>query len=136
MSEATEERTPLLDLSTEIEPAEKILIDGTEYDLYSFDHLSDKDEAAVTALFSRFTKIYRLMARTTNRRKEEEQARALQSARTSLIAKMTSIPRDTVQSLPVSVQGKLVKAIREEIADEDELEAGSDEELGDLEDLE
>jgi hypothetical protein len=123
--------TPVLELSTEVLPAEKLLVDGTEYDLYTFDHLSAEDEAVVTAIFSRFQSIYRALNRTNDQRKREKQAALLRTTREELIDKMTSIPKDEIKSLPVSAQGKLLNAIRENIsedADDDDLEEGTDEE--------
>jgi hypothetical protein len=121
--------TPVLELSTEVLPAEKLLVDGTEYDLYTFDHLSAEDEAVVTAIFSRFQSIYRALNRTNDQRKREKQAALLRTTREELIDKMTSIPKDEIKSLPVSAQGKLLNAIRENISeDADDLEEGTDEE--------
>lgn len=116
----TTDRETVLELTTEVRPADLIKIDGEEYKLYSFDHLSPDDEAQVTSIFARFQKIFLNLNEARSDKHAADQARQMRVYRERLITKMTSIPEETVKQLPVGVQGALLKAIRSEITDEEE----------------
>lgn len=121
----------VLELTTEVLPAKKMLIDGTEYDLLNFDHLSPEEEASVTAMFARFQKIYRLLEKSSNDQKATVEAKKLTGYREKLILKMTTIPLEVLRELGAAKQGKILAAIQEEISaevdDEDDGD-GDDEE--------
>src|SRR5688572_27618701 len=107
-------------LSTEILPAKKIKVDGEEYELLSFDHISPETEAQVTALFARFQRTYQLMAGSPKDDKAVKLAKQLRRYRELLIAKMTTIPLSKVKQYHPGVQGKLLEAIEEETGEADE----------------
>lgn len=107
---------PVLDLTTEVLPAKKILLDGEEYDLLSLDHLSPEDEASVTATFARFQKVFGRLENAKNESAATAEAMKLGGLREKLILKTTSIPRDVLKKLSPGLQGKILRAVQNEIS--------------------
>lgn len=120
----------VLELSTEAVPAKKFTIDGEEYDLLNYDHLSSEQEASVTALFARFQKIYGRLEEATNDSKAAAEALRLNKYREKLIRQMTTVPQDVLDKLGPAAQGKILTAIQNEISvsvdDEDDDRADPD----------
>lgn len=111
----TTETESILDLTTEVAPTKKFTIDGTEYELYSTDNLSPRQEAVVTGTFSRFQKVYRLLEKARSDEAAEREATKLRALRETLIKTMTTAPTDVVEGLSPTAQGKLLEAIQNEI---------------------
>lgn len=101
----------ILSLSTEVEPAQKFEIDGTEYDLLGVEHLSPEQEASATAKFTRFMQIARTLDRTTNERQATNLAKQLRERRIELITLVTTVPKDVAESLPIRGQLQLFQAV-------------------------
>lgn len=107
---------PILELTTEVLPAKKILLDGEEYELLGLDHLSPEDEASVTATFARFQKVYDRLTKAKNESAATAEAMKLGGLREKLILKTTTIPRDKLKALSPGAQGKILKVVQEEIS--------------------
>lgn len=121
----------LVELSTKVAPAKKFTIDGEEYELYGFEHLSDDAEAEITAAFSKHGRLIDALNRAKNDNEAKNYARKLRGSRVHLISLLTSVPSETVETLPISAQAKLLETIQEEVGAEtgnDELPAGTFEE--------
>lgn len=114
----------ILDLTTEVLPSKLIRIDGEEYDLLNYDHLSPEDEAKVTATFARFQKVYGRLSEAKNESAATAEALKLNGLREKLITKMTSVPLEKLRELGPAKQGLILRAIQNEISvatdDEDE----------------
>lgn len=108
----------LVELSTKVEPAKKFTIDGTEYELFGFEHLSDDAEADITAAFSKHGRLINALDKAENDAKAKGYARKLRGSRIKLISLMTSVPEEVVETLPISAQAKLLETIQEEVGAE------------------
>ncbi len=126
-----------LSLSTTVEPAKKFLVDGVEYEMLGPDHLSPADEAEVLALFSRHNILTRELDRERVVEKGKIIAKRQREARINVIAKLTTLPKNEIETLPLSQQVKLLEALEEMIvaseSDEDDEEetSASTEQVGD-----
>ena len=110
-----------LALTTAIKPTKKFTVDGEEFDLLGVDHLSPEVEAEVMALFARYGLLTSDLESTSNVMKGKEIADRMRSTRLALLAKLTTMPKDTAAKLPLSQAVKLMEAIESEVeaADED-----------------
>lgn len=116
----------LFEISTEAVPAKKFKIDEEVYELFGFEHLSPKSESAVTATFSQFERCYDDLSRAKNDQVAEKVASHLRKHRLRLISLMTSIPSDVADGLDAAKQGKVIRAIQDEIGAEAEDDEGAD----------
>jgi len=115
------------ELSTKVEPASKFTVDGEEYELHTFEHLSPEEEAEVTALFARHAKLSELLNEAPNVKKGKEIASRLRGSRIALLSKLTTCPEDVIEKLPMSGQAQLFEAVQEEVGDAtDESSDGQD----------
>lgn len=105
----------LVELSTKVEPAKKFTIDGEEYELYGFEHLSDDDEAKITAAFSKHQRLINALNRAKNDGEAMNYARKLRTSRIHLISLLTSCTEDIVEGLPISAQATLLETIQESV---------------------
>ena len=105
---------PLI-LSTAVAPPKQILLDGVEYDLLGADNLSPEQEAEAMALFSRHSLIQQQLDMTDRLTDGQAIAARLRTCRILILSKLTSIPRDVAEKLPLSVQVVLLQAIQTEM---------------------
>lgn len=122
----------VLDISSDAVPTKKIRIDGEVYDLYSYEHLSPEQEAAVTACFAQFQRTYILLDQAKNDQIAKKAAAKVREHRMRLIGLMTSIPHEVFSPLSAAKQGKILRAIQNEIGaevDEDDVGDGGDDEV-------
>lgn len=104
-----------LALSTEVAPAKKFTVDGEEFSLLGTDHLSPESEAEAMALFARHGILQRDLDITPNVHKGTEIAERLRKCRILILTKLTTIPADTADKLPLGAQVALLEAIQEEM---------------------
>ncbi len=104
-----------LALSTQVAPAKKFTVDGQEYQILVVDHLSVNDEAEVTALFSRFQWLLMELEQTPNLTKGKALAEGLRRTRLQIIGKLTDLPKNVREALPLGQQALLLEAIEAEI---------------------
>lgn len=104
---------PVLELSTEIEPADVFLVDGEEYQLLGFKHLTPEDEAQVMANLARFDNISVKLATTGDDREAQRLAGQLRDRRITIIGLLTTLPEDKIRKLPLPGQVRLMKTIQQ-----------------------
>lgn len=132
LTEAEETTTPteaepddyVLEISTEAVPAQKFKIDEEVYQLFSFEHLSPKQEAKVTACFARFQRTYLALDRAKTETQAEKIAEKVREHRLRLIGLMTDVPYEVYEPLSPAKQGQILRAIQDEIGAEAEDELG------------
>lgn len=115
-SETTPESTSknyVLELSTKVEPAEQFTVDGDEFDLLGFKHLSALEEANVMALLARYDNLSMQLVTTESDVEAVKIARRLRDKRISLLTKLTTAPSEIVDSLPLEAQVQLVRQVQE-----------------------
>ena len=105
---------PILSLTTQLEPPSTFEVDGETYELLGLKHLSDEQEAHATALFSRFGQISYKMETAPTDKEAERFSKDLRKRRLDLIALLTTMPRDKVETLPLPAQIELFRAVRQE----------------------
>lgn len=106
---------PILELSTQVKPVSTFTVDGSSYDLLGLAHLSASDEAEVTAQLSRFEQIGLRLDRAKSDEEARKLAVELRKRRIRLITKMTTVPEDVAEKLPLEAQIKLFSAVRREL---------------------
>ena len=114
-------------LTTAIKPAALFLVDGQEYEMLGPEHLSPEEDAEVMALFARHALLLSELEMTRNLQKGTAVAEAVRKGRFAIIGKLTNMPRDLIERLPLPQQAKLMEAIRAEMEfgmgdEEDDLE--------------
>lgn len=107
-----EEKDSILSLSTAIEPAEKVKVDGEEFEILGFRHLSDEDEAEVVALLARYDNLSMQLVTTNDDREAVAVARKLRAKRVALLTKLTTIPEKVLVKLPPTEQIKLTRVVQ------------------------
>jgi hypothetical protein len=112
----------VLDISSDAVPTKKLRIDGQLYDLYGYEHLSPDQEASVTATFARFQRTYLVLDQAKNETVAKKAASKVRELRMKLIGLMTSIPYDVYSELSAAKQGKILRAIQNEIGAEAEVD--------------
>jgi hypothetical protein len=112
--------TAVLALSTTVKPAKKFTVDGAEYEMWSMDHLSKTDEAQVMALFARHALIGQELELSPNVAKGSATAERLRTCRLQLLTKLTNLPREVADKLPISAQAQLLDALEDEMTPEAE----------------
>lgn len=110
-----------LALSTAVAPAKKFLVDGEEYTLYGLEHLDSDVENTVMALFARHVSVAMDLENATSVAKGEGHAARLKKLQDMIIEKMTDVPKDIIEKLPMGQKAKLFEAIRDELQDEDDV---------------
>jgi hypothetical protein len=106
----------MLALSTAVKPAKKFTVDGAEYEMWSMDHLSKADEAMVMALFARHALIGQELEMSPNVAKGSATAERLRTCRLQLLTKLTNLPREVADKLPISAQAQLLDALEDEMS--------------------
>lgn len=112
----------MLALSTTVKPARKFTVDGAEYEMWSMDHLSKSDEAIVMALFARHSLIGQELEMSPNVAKGSATAERLRNCRLQLLTKLTNLPREVAEKLPISGQAQLLDALEDEMSAAEESE--------------
>jgi hypothetical protein len=107
----------ILTLSTQVEPADHVKIDGETYDMLGFAHLSDEDEAQVVAMLARYDNLSMQLVTTNDDKEAVNVARKLRRKRIDLLTKLTTIPESIITKLPPPEQIKLVKAVQRVASD-------------------
>lgn len=113
----------VLELTTELEPAATFTVDGEEYELLGFEHLTPEQEAKATGAFTRFQQASIRLDRSSTDKEAEQRAKDVRKRRLDCIALLTTMPREVAEKLPPSAQIKLFKAVNDEAgadADEDD----------------
>lgn len=121
----------VLALSTRVKPARKFTVDGEEYELLGIDHLSDADEAEAIALFARHTLLAIDLEQTISVAKGKEVATRLKQTRLTILAKLTTLPKQIAAQLPIDQQIKLLAALQEELEGEEDANDTGDPEQAD-----
>lgn len=106
----------ILSLSTQVEKPKTFTVDDIEYDLLGLAHLSATDEAEVTAFLSRFEQAGTKLDRAKSDSDAVRFAQDLRKRRIGLITKMTTIPVEIAEKLPLAEQIKLFAAVRDELS--------------------
>jgi hypothetical protein len=116
-----------LALSTRVKPPKKFTVDKVEYDMLGMDHLSKDDETEVMALFARHSSISQELDMAPNVAKGKQAAERLRKCRYAIIAKLTTLPTDVAEKLPLFAQAQLLEEIETQMGSEDE-DSGLEEE--------
>lgn len=111
-AEAPVRKNPILKLSTRVEECDVVEVDGEEYDVLGFKHLSDEDESQVMATLARYDHLSMQLVSTGDDREAVSLARKLRTKRIDLLTRLTTIPAEVVSSLPPTEQIKLVRAVQ------------------------
>lgn len=112
---ATTAKNYLLELSTQVDEASMFTVDGEEYKLLSFDHLSDAEEAEVMGMFQRMQVKSEDFDRAKNEQAAANIATQLKTLRTRILTAMSTMPEEISASLPPSAAGQIIRALRDEI---------------------
>lgn len=102
----------LLSLSTRIAPARKFLVDGEEFEMLTLDHLSPDEEKKVVALFARHGVLASELEMTANVQRGEQLADSVRKTRFQIIRALTTLPKETVEKLPLPAQVSLLTALQ------------------------
>lgn len=116
----------LMELTTEVAPTQKFTVDGAEYDLRGPDHLSDDEDAKLTAMFARHDKLSGSLSEAKNDETATSLAKKLADKRVDIIVILTTMPRDEAKKLPLKAQQKLFRAIRNELSGDTDPDEGED----------
>jgi len=108
----------VLNLSTQVKPAKKFLVDGEPYDMLGLEHLSPEMEARSTALFSRHEAMQRQLSTGLSQHESESVAKRMRDVRVEIIATLTTMPKDKISELPLPAQVDLLDALRIEQMDD------------------
>lgn len=106
---------PILELSTEVEPAKLIQIDGEDYKLLGFEHLDEEQEVKATAAFARHAKLMQALGEEPSIAKSEQISKKLRDNRIKLLAMLTTAPEEVIEKLPMTAAAKLLSAVEEEV---------------------
>lgn len=112
--------TELLSITTALQPTKKFLLDGVEQQIYTMNHLSPDDETTVIALLSRFNVLSAELEMTAAVSKGKPIAERIRNTRKQIIALLTDIPKEKIDTLPLGAQAAVMEAVQEEINKEDE----------------
>jgi hypothetical protein len=119
MAAAAENDTGL-ELTTEVAAPYGFAVDGTAYELYTYEHLSKDQEARAQALFRRHTRENKKLADAQDDRSAEKWAAQNRETRIDILTALTNVPRDVVEQLPQPAQARLMKEIGKRMRDEAE----------------
>ena len=115
----------VLELSTQVVPGKQFTVDGEVYDLVNADWLSEDDEARIMGKFAVHFQIIRKLDRARNDAEARKLAKDLRRSRVELITELTTLPKDTVEKLPLTAQSSIIEAVQEELGVLPEDEPGS-----------
>lgn len=123
--------TDALSLSTTIKEPRKFTVDGEPFQLLGLDHLSKDSETEALALFSRHQQLVMELATAGRLDKGKAIAERVKKVRLMILCKLTDMPKDVAEKLPLGEQVKLLEALMEEISGDDDDVEDSAEEFGD-----
>lgn len=117
-----------LALTTKLAPTTKFTVDGEEFEILGLDHLSKDDEATVVALFARHNVLAFELDNCSDVARGENLAKRVRKTRILLITKLTTVPQETAEALPLPAQVQLLGAIQQDLnTEETDAEDGDDE---------
>lgn len=105
--------SPILELSTQVEPASTFTVDGEEFELLGFKHLNADQEAEVMGMLSRFDNLAMKLATSDDDRQAQSLAGRLRDRRYAIIARLTTLPEDKIKQLPLPAQVRLMRTIQQ-----------------------
>lgn len=103
-----------LSLSTVLTPTKKFKVDGVPYDLLGIDHLSSEEEAEVMALFARYESLQDELSGQKNTDRGKVTATHMRATRISILTKLTTLPKDVANKLPLTAQVRLLETVQAE----------------------
>lgn len=106
----------VIELTTEVEPARTFTVDGEEYQLLGFEHLSADSEAKLMGNLARFERTQLQLQLTNDDKEATTLAKRLRERRITLLTELTTLPRDVAEKLPLPSQVKLVRVAQELVA--------------------
>lgn len=112
----------LLQLTTEVAPAKQFTVDEEPYLLYGLNHLSKKDETEALALFARHAILVARLESSANVNKGKQLADEVKKCRLQILTRLTNLPQEIAEALPLGEQVKLFKAVQDEIGDDGDIE--------------
>jgi hypothetical protein len=107
----------LLELSTAVDEAKTFTVDGETYKLLSFDHLSAEDESKAMGDSARFEQLMNKMSRAGTDAEARRLANQVRNKRIDILTRLTTMPRDVAERLPLQAQVKLFQAVQTESLD-------------------
>jgi hypothetical protein len=110
----------VLNLSTAIKPCKTFTVDGHQYEILTFAHLSGEQEAKVTAMIARHDRLNLSLETTGSDREADSVSRALRAKRVAILCALTTMPKNVATKLPMPAQAALMNAVQRELADETE----------------
>lgn len=116
-----------LALTTKLAPTQKFTVDGQEFEILGLDHLSKDDEATVVALFARHNVLAFELENTSDIARGENLAKRTRKTRVQLLTKLTTMPQELVEALPLPAQVKLLQALQADLNEETGVEDEDDE---------
>lgn len=112
-----------LSITTKLAPTKPFLLDGDEYELKTLDHLSPDEEARVVALLSKHTQLGMALTQEPNQDRLEQIAKNQKKARITILAMLTTVPKEILEGLPSGAQVQILNALEDIIAG-DEIKGG------------
>lgn len=103
----------VIELTTEVEPAKTFTVDGEEYKLLGFEHLSADAEAKLMGNLARFERTQLQLQLTNDDKEATTLAKRLRSRRITLLTELTTLPQEVAEKLPLPSQVKLVRVAQE-----------------------
>jgi hypothetical protein len=120
--------TELLSLSTVAKEPAKFLIDGEEFKMFTFDHISKEAESATVALFAKLERQQDVLAIEEKVEVAEKVATRIRTTRLKILGHLTNVPAERLDELPLSAQVTLLEAVSIAITESTEPEeTGNDE---------
>lgn len=105
--------TYVLELTTEVEPAAQFTIDGDAFELLGFEHLTPTQEAEVIADLSRYESLQTQLELSNDDKESVSIAKKLRAKRISILARLTTAPKDTISKLPLPAQVRLIQTVQD-----------------------
>jgi hypothetical protein len=118
-----------LALSTTIKEPKTFTVDGEPFKLLGIDHLSKDAETEALALFSRHQLLVQELSLADRLDRGKAVAERVKKVRLMILCKLTNMPKDVAEKLPLGEQVKLLEALQEEIAGDDDVDEAADEEF-------
>lgn len=106
----------VLAISTAVEPSPVFTVDGAEYKILTFNHLSAEAEADVTAMLARYDRMTTALEVTGSDSEARSLAHKLREKRIDIICALSTLPRSLATTLPLSAQATLLQAIQSELS--------------------
>lgn len=108
-----------LSLSTVIKEPKKFTVDGEPYEILGIDHLSKDAETEALALFSRHQLLVQELSLADRLDRGKAIAERVKKVRLMILCKLTTMPKDVAEKLPLGEQVKLLEALQVEIVGDD-----------------